>query len=165
MVRKILLFYPSWLKVFENWIRHRLYMYMLSNIFFSPFLLCSDSEGKPTALKFHARWDRVLPGGLQLQGILQSPAVFLASNLRHPDFLPTQLCWQETRQSSPGLLCWFCWSYWKNKWSLGNIFVLTGWQTQTWKASRRVLFKAFSSAVSKGAVLRSSLSCNCVMPH
>ncbi|KAM7124783.1 CTD small phosphatase-like protein isoform X3 [Mycteria americana] len=70
---------------------------------------CCQSEGKPTALKFPARWDRALPGGLQLQGILQSPAVFLASDLRHPDFLPTQLCWQETRQSSPGLLCWFCW--------------------------------------------------------
>ncbi|XP_054673779.1 CTD small phosphatase-like protein isoform X3 [Grus americana] len=74
---------------------------------------CCQSEGKPTALKFPARWDRALPGGLQLQGIPQSPAVFLASNLRHPDFLPTQPCWQETRQSSPGLLCWFCWSYWK----------------------------------------------------
>lgn len=116
MLRTILLFYPDWLKpsvckTEYTIVSIRIRLPIL--FFFPPFLLCSDSEGKPTALEFPARWERALPGGLQLQGILQSPAVFLASDLRHPDFLPTQLCWQETRQSSPGLLCWFCWSYWK----------------------------------------------------
>lgn len=89
---------------------------MFSSVFCSPFLLCSDSEEIPVAQKFPARWGRALPGGPQLQGSLQSPAVFLASDLLRPDFPPAQPCWQETRQSSPGLLRWFCWSYWKNKW-------------------------------------------------
>lgn len=128
-------------------------MHTPSNIFFPPppFFLCSDSEGKPTTLKFPARWARALPGGLQLQGILQSPAVVLASDLRRPDFLPTQLRWRETRQSSPGLLCWFCWSYWRNKWALGNRLVWTSWQTQTWKASRRVLFKSLLRCCWEGS--------------
>ncbi|XP_072710907.1 CTD small phosphatase-like protein isoform X6 [Ciconia boyciana] len=77
---------------------------------------CCQSEGKPTALKFPARWDRALPGGLQLQGILQSPAVFLASDLRHPDFPtnPAMLAGDQAKFSWTPLLV-LLGSYWKNK--------------------------------------------------
>lgn len=35
----------------------------------------------------------------------------------------------------------------ENKWSVGNVSVWTGWQAQTWKASRRVLLEAFECYV------------------
>lgn len=100
-------------------------------------MLSFDSEGKPAALKFPAGCDRAVPGGMQ------PPALFLASDLHHPDSPAAQPRWQEPRQSSAGPL-WCCWSCWRR-----NGLWVTRWFGQVGSSA----LESFQEFCWEGAVL------------
>lgn len=168
MLRTILLFYPDWLKpsvckTEYTIVSIRIRLPIL--FFFPPLFIVfwlrrkANCSGIPCKMgKGSSRW-AAAPG---------DPAVSSSFPGKRPSppRLPTNpalLAGDQAKFSWTPLLVLL--ELLENKWSLGNISVWTGWQTQTCKASRRVLFKGFSSAVSKGAMLRSRLSCNCLMPR